>query len=232
VSQDAAHKSQKEYELAVGLMQEQNVPGTFQHLFRALELDPTHADTHLMLGNLFLLRQETKRAEHHLREAIKYRGRFPEARNSLGVLYINQANYAQAIKELRVATSDLLNREPHLAWGNLGLAYYKMKKYRDAEDSLRQSVRMQPKFCVGFLRLGETYMAQKRFEDAQQALTSALEVPEPQCQQMQEVWHLRGLARVQMNHHDQAIEDFERCVEIAAQSTVGRDCRSYLDAAH
>jgi len=233
---EEAMRSQKEYELAVGLMNEQNLPGAFDHLFKAVELDPDNAEAHLLLGNLFMMRREDARAEHHLRESLRLRevahGPTADAHNSLGVLYIHAGRYDDAIRELRKAAGDLTNREPHLAFGNLGWAYQKKGAYRDAVQALQQSVTRQPRFCVGFLRLGETYLAMGDSTRAEQALTQCLEVDDPQCQALQEAWHLRGQARARLGHREDAVADFERCVELEAQSDTGRACRRFLEAGH
>lgn len=227
-------RSQREYELAVGLMNEGSaqLAVTFQHLFSAIELDPENADAHFLLGNLFLFQRDDARAEEHLRAALRIRGRDPQARNSLGVLYIHQRHYDEAIRELREATGDLLNREPHLAWGNLGWAYYEKRDYRHALEALTQAVRLQRRFCVGHYRMGQTYSAMRDYSHAEEALTHALEVQDPSCQAMQEAWLLRGQARAQLGRREDAISDFEHCVTIDAQTDPGHACQRLLEATH
>ncbi len=228
---DQVERSQKEFELAVGLWQEQNAPGAYQHLYRAIELDPDNSDAHLLLGNLFLLRRDFKQAEKHLTEALRIRERFPEARNSLGVLYIHRKNFPKAIAHLKIATQDLLNREPHLAWGNLGWAYTEQGNHVQALQALNRAVQLQPRFCVGHFRMGQNYFSMKRYGQAEEALTAALEVEDPSCQSMQGAWQLRGLVRVKRGRPEQAVDDFERCVEISGESETGRSCRSFLETA-
>jgi tetratricopeptide (TPR) repeat protein len=231
-SPDDMLKSQKEYELAVGLWQEQNTPGTFQHLFIAIGLDNDNAPAHQMLGNLYLFRGEWSKAEKHLREVIRIQKRSPDARNSLGVLYIHQGHYDKAIAELKIATEDLLNREPHLAWGNLGWAYYEKKMYADSEMALRQSVRAEPRFCVGYFRLGQTLSAMKNYEEAEKALTAGLEVNDKSCQGLQEAWQLRGQTRAHLGRREDAVADFERCIELKPETEVGKSCNRQLQAGH
>ncbi len=227
---DDVIRSQKEYELAVGLWQENNLPGAFHHLFRATELDNDNADAHLLLGNLFMMRGNNEKAEKHLREVLRIRTRSPEARNSLGVLFINQRRYEQAVRELREATSDILNREPHLAWGNLGWAYLEMRNYPDAIDALLRAVRHEPRFCVGYYRLGQAYMKLGKAKEADRALTAGLESTDKRCGRLQETWLMRGKVRLEQGEHDRARDDFEKCVEVDADSPVGSECKEALDA--
>jgi type IV pilus assembly protein PilF len=239
-SAEAANRSQKEYELAVGLLGEQNVPAAFEHLFKAVEIDRANPEPHQLLGNLYLLRGDLDDAERELRECKRlaednsaYGVPFiAEVDNSLGVVLVHQKRYDEATVLLRSAASNILNRSPHLAWGNLGWAYNELGKYREAVEALSQAVRHQPRFCLGYYRLGQAELGLRDYERAEDALTRCLEVSDDACKNLQDAWHLRGEARAQLGLRQDAIADFERCVELSSDSPAGRACKSYLEAAH
>ncbi len=69
-----AIRAQKEYELAVGLYEEQNTPAAFEHLFKAIELDPQNPEPHQFLGTLYLLRGDFEKAEQELLKQAKELG--------------------------------------------------------------------------------------------------------------------------------------------------------------
>jgi tetratricopeptide (TPR) repeat protein len=240
VSAENATRAQKEYELAVGLLGEQNVPAAFEHLFKAIELDPRNPEPHQLLGNLYLMRGDLAQAETELKRSKelaekdeRYGPPFvAEVENSLGVVYVHQKRYEEAISVLREAATNIVNRTPYLAWGNLGWAYYEQGRYTDAVSALAQSVRLQGRFCLGYYRLGKTYMALREFERAEDAFTHGLEVPDEGCKNLQDAWHLRGEARAKLGLRQDAIADFERCVELSADSEAGRACQGYLEATH
>lgn len=251
-SEEDVRRSQAEYDLGVGLMQEQNVAGAFQHLREAIRLDPDNADAHLLLGTLHLFRGEYDDSERHLREALRANAALggagrpalnAEANNSLGVLYIHARRYDDAVTVLRQATGDLMNRTPHLAWGNLGWAYLEQGDHAQAEQALTQAVQLQPRFCGGWYRLGRVHFTlgadaeraaagsgQARFESAEGALTHALEVEDEACQRLQDAWRLRGETRARLGRRDEAIADFERCVELDRETESGRACSGFLEA--
>jgi Tfp pilus assembly protein PilF len=239
-SAENAVRAQKEYELAVGLLEERNTPAAFEHLFKAIELDPGNPEPHQLLGNLYLFRGDLEKAEEELKRSKelaerneKYGPPFvAEVENSLGVVYVHQKRYDEAVAVLREAATNIVNRTPYLAWGNLGWAYYEKGQYSDAVSALTQSVRQQSRFCLGYYRLGKTYLALRQFEQAEEALTHALEVPDEECKNLQDAWHLRGEARAQLGLRQDAIADFERCVELSAGSEAGRACQGYLEATH
>jgi type IV pilus assembly protein PilF len=233
-------RAQKEYELAVGLMGEQNIAAAFEHLFKAIELDPKNPESHLLLGNLYLLREDFSKAEAELRRAGELAEGdeqfgppfMAEVENSLGVVLVHEKKYDEAIETLRESATNIVNRNPHLAWGNLGWAYYEKGQYKDAVEALNQAVRHQARFCLGYYRLGQTYTALRDFVNAEDALTRCLEVSDESCKTLQSAWHLRGEARAQLGQRQDAIADFERCVELSSASEAGRACQGYLEATH
>lgn len=237
---DAMVRSQREYELAAGLFGENNVPGALQHFTTALELDPTNAEAHLMLGYVYLTEhayRDYAKSETHLRRALEIvqedpqgmrRGLVPEAHNMLGTLYINQHRYDDAIRELQIAVADIQNRVPHLAWGNLGWAHYEKGNYPAALDALDHALRLQPRFCVGHYRVGQVRFAMHELMEAEQALTQALE-SDPSCATgFQEAYSLRGQVRAQNGRREDAISDFERCLEMGSTTETGRACQRFL----
>ena len=240
-----AEKSSKQYDLAVGLHQEGNTPGAFKTLFRAIDLDPDNARAHLLLGNLFLINRADnpksydERSEKHFLEVLRIENdeekrEHPlssEARNGLGVLYIHQGKYDAALEVLQLAVDDLFNRQAHTAWGNIGLAHIQNKRYDSAIEALQRSVKLQPAFCVGHYRLGEAYAGQGNSQEAERALTRALEA-HPRCDAFQDAWHLRGEARMKLGRREDARADFERCVELQKSTPAGQACARYLEATY
>jgi type IV pilus assembly protein PilF len=240
-----AEKSMKQYELAIGLQSEGNLPGAFKSLYAALELNPNNPKAHLLLANLFLLNREDN-AQHHDPEAEKHFRKVLEiqagehkvvedlaadAHNGLGVLYIHQRKAKAAIPELEAAAGDLFNREAYMAWGNLGWAYSELENYPKAIDSLLKAVRLRRDFCVGHFRLGKALMATKDFAKADQAATSAIEA-DARCGTFQDAWLLRGEARMSLGNREEARADFERCVELQPKSDAGKACGRYLEATY
>ncbi|MFI5307160.1 MAG: tetratricopeptide repeat protein [Polyangiales bacterium] len=236
----------KQYELAIGLQGEGNTPGAFQTLFKAIDIDPGNSKAHLLLATMFLLQRDDNpkdydaKAEAHFRQVLKIQASdtrlseeslVPDARNGLGVLYIHQQRYAEAIAELEKAVGDLFNRDAYMAWGNLGWAQLELKQYPKAIDALARAVRLRPQFCVGFFRLGTAYLAIKEYEKAEQSLTQAIEA-DKRCDGFQDAWHLRGEARMNLGLRDEARADFERCVELEARTDAGKSCSRYLEATY
>lgn len=235
----------KQYELAVGLQAEGNLPGAYHSLYQAIELDPNNPHARLLLANLFLTHRDQdvnvhdQEAEKELREVLRIQASehrveenlAADARTSLGVLYINQRRFDEAIVILNEAVADLFNRQAYLAWGNLGWAYNEKAQYQQAAQALTRSVQLNQRFCVGYYRLGQSFIGLRQLDQAEQALTQALEVDE-RCKQFQDAWFLRGETRANLGHRADAITDFEHCVELGPSTTAGQACQRYLEATH
>ncbi|MCA9583015.1 MAG: tetratricopeptide repeat protein [Myxococcales bacterium] len=230
------HRSMREFDLAVALHEEGNLPGALQHLQKSLELDPENVRAHLLLGFIHNQREDLPLSEKYLREAVRLLEERPdmasllaESRNMLGVVLIRKGEYAEATELLKSAAGDMLNQAPWYAWGNLGWAYYEQKKYKDAEDALLEAIRVQPRFCLGFYWLGRVYFDQGQFEKAEEALTESLEV-DARCGgfENQRAWLLRGETRARLGHRDDAIADFERCMELGQRTEHGKACQRFL----
>lgn len=246
VAPEDVDRSVKQYELAIGLRAEGNVPGAFQTLYRALDYDPDNAKAHLLLANMFLLgrddhsREYDEKAEKHFRDVLRIQASErrdvehnvrADALNGLGVLYIHEGRHEEALEVLREAADDLFNRQAHMAWGNIGWAEIERKHYPEAIEALSRAVKLSPQFCVGYYRLGQAYLATGASEEAEGALTRALEVDE-RCATFQDAWHLRGEARMKLGSREDAHADFERCVELAPSTDIGKACGRYLEATY
>lgn len=237
-SLEQVERSEREYQLGVGLWGERNAAAAFEHVLRALELDPDNAEAHHFLGNLFwIVRHDYQRAEHHFHEALRANGVAPgpaglpaDVRNSLGVLYIHASRYDDAIRVLREAASDLMNREPALSWTNLGWAYHEAGQDEQALEVLGQAVQLAPQMCLAWYRIGQVRAAREEWEPALDALDRALEVENETCNRLQVAWRLRGEVRARLGRRDEAIEDLERCVELSADTEDGRACRRLLES--
>ncbi len=244
-SAEEAKRSMKQYELAVGLQAEGNLPGAYQSLYKAIELDPNNPHAHLLLGKLFLTHRDEDAGVHdqeiekELREVLRIQASADavqenlaaDARNSLGVYFINTRRLDEAVSVLNEAVADLFNREAYLAWGNLGWAYLEKGQHQQAVQATTRSVQLNQRFCVGYYRLGQAFIGMRQLEQAERALTSALEADE-RCKQFQDAWFLRGETRANLGHRTDAITDFEHCVELGAASTAGQACQRYLEATH
>lgn len=193
---------------------------------QALEANPDNPDATYLAGFLYASRGDYADAERYLLRTLAIDDTYTDARNTLGVVYNNQARYEEAVAVLERAADDLLYPTPHLVLGNLGQSYLEAGRLPEAIDVLLRSVREQPRFCIGYLRLGDAY--QRRGDDprAIEALTAAVGVDDPGCLRLQPAWRLLGEVRLRSGDAAAAAEAFATCEEIDPRSDDGTVCRS------
>lgn len=234
--EDAEH-SRKQHDLARELEKEGNIPGALQHANNALELDPSNYEAHYLLGHIYLKRKNFEKAEEHLREGIRITSERKdltsahlEGRNLLGALFMDQKRWKDAETEFRASAVDPMNHSPWLPWGNLGVALFQQKRYAEAEEALLQGVRAQERFCFGYYWLARTYRKMEQLDKAELAATQAL-TADDQCGGVvnQQSWRLRGEIRAARDDWRGAIDDLERCVELAPMSVEGKECQLILE---
>lgn len=231
-------QAQRERDLAGALYNEGNIPGAVQHVRRALELDPEYAEAHLLYAWILYGRRDLNDALNHAQRTVdllvqqqRQGSTLAVARNLLGVVLIELERPADAIAPLELSANDAMNTQPHLAFGNLGLAQLEAGQHEEAILSLQESVARQARFCVGFHRLGRAYFELERFAEAETALTQSLEADESCTDNpaLQNAWRLRGETRAQLERASDATADFERCVSLGADTPDGSFCQRLLD---
>ncbi|MBC7171175.1 MAG: tetratricopeptide repeat protein [Polyangiaceae bacterium] len=231
----------REVQLAASLREEGSIPGAIQHLRTALDLEPKNAEAEILLGWIYYERRDLPKAVEHVGRGVRLLeaqdregSTLAEARNMFGIILIDTGEHAEAVEVLELSATDVMNRAPHLAYGNLGMAFLAAGRREDALAALQRSVELQPRFCVGHFRIGRLQFEGDRFEEAEEALVQALEA-DPACadaRELQPAWLLRGEARARLGLREEALADFERCVVLGPQTAEGRRCQAFLDGGH
>jgi Tfp pilus assembly protein PilF len=228
VSEQAQNLSQSLVALAQESFQNNDLGDALRKALQATETDPTNPDATYMAGFVYAVRGEYVEAERYFKKTIELDTTFTDARNALGQIFNNQGRYGEAIAILEEAAADLLYPTPHLVQGNLGQAYLGAADYDKAVEWLMRSVREEPRFCVGWYRLGDAYFRQGDDASAEQALVAAVTVEEPACRQFQAAWRMLGEVRLRTGAVGGAAEAFGICAGIDADSDDGAACAAAL----
>ena len=229
-------QSQAEYDIATDLWLTRSQPRrALEHALKAVELDENNAHARHLVALLYLdfcSRDEREchldRAEASARNALAKDEDFREAKNTLGVVLIHRAKYAEAVRVLQALSGDILYQTPENAWGNLGWAYLESGRYEQAIDALSRSVAVQPSFCVGHFRLGRAYAKRGDTGSALQAFTNAVSVEHERCKGLQAAYLERAGVLTTLGRRDEARADLKRCVELDRHNAPGRECTAIL----
>lgn len=204
-------------------------------VLKAIELDDENYEAEHLASLIFLdfcklgnAECQLNSVEAHARRALDLRPEFLEARNTLGVALLHQERAAEAVDVLQPLTQNILYKTPENAWGNLGWAYMKLDKPKQAVDALERSVSAQPQFCVGFYRLGLAQEALGQNGEARASFTQALEVSEGRCKGLQAAYAGRARVAGALELNDSALVDLKTCIQLDKTTDSGRECSVLL----
>ena len=107
------------------------------------------------------------------RKAVELDPAFAEAQLNIGVVLAETASWEEAASAYRKAIALPTLSTPHVAYQNLGLAYYHLKRYREAEEALRFAITLDPQLAPAFYHLGLVFTVQNRSDDAKAAFRRA-----------------------------------------------------------
>lgn len=233
-AQSPERQAEAEYDLARDYFYKGEQRAALDHALKAVDLDDSNAKALYFTSELFLAfcagnegltASDCKlaKAEQYARKAISQDDAFRDAKNLLGNVLILENKYKDAIEVLQPLVKDPSYTASYLAWGNLGWAQVQDGSIDQGIASLKNAV-TQPKFCVGYYRLGVAYDKKGDLGQAEQSFTQAVQVESPDCQALQDAWQARGEVRLKQNKRDVACQDLTRCREISDQTASGKAC--------
>jgi tetratricopeptide (TPR) repeat protein len=106
---------------------------------RAVQQTPS-APVLANLGYSYMLRSEWQEAKLNLEKAIELDSTLQEAHNNLAIVLARSGDSAAALQQLMTTS------RPAVALNNMGVLYLQEKKLRQAEDSFRESLRLEPNY--------------------------------------------------------------------------------------
>jgi Tfp pilus assembly protein PilF len=233
-AQSVERQSEAEYDLARDSFYKGSPRSALDHALKAVQLDDANAKALYFTSTVYLWFCSTDAgltspdcrladADAFARKALKADDTFRDARNLLGQILILEKRYDEAITTLEPLTKDPAYTANYLAWGNLGWAQVLGGQVEAGIASLRNAI-TQPRFCVGHYRLGLAFEKKGDMVLAEKALTDAISVESPDCQNLQDAWEARAHVRMKLGKVADARADYQRCREISADSQTGKTC--------
>ena len=152
-----------------------NYTAALKELLDAEKLDPDDPVTHNYLGIIYQKKQLPDLAISHFKKAIELNSGYSQARNNLGVTYLDLKEWDSAIATFKDVLSDLLYATPQFPLANIGRAYFNKKEYGLAEVYFKKALEKQPNFIVALNGLGETYITTKNYPKAIEVYEKAIQ---------------------------------------------------------
>jgi type IV pilus assembly protein PilF len=170
---DTQNKFDAHRKIGMGFMIAHNYPAAIGELIIAEKLKPDAPEIHNDLALVYFFRDHPVDAERELRKALRLRPTFTDARNNLGRLYIELAQYPDAIRELTQCEHDLTYAAPEKVQYNLALVKYKTGEYAESKEHAQRALSRAPKMCESLLLVGESDFQMSRYVNAQTELVRA-----------------------------------------------------------
>ncbi len=229
-------QSESEYDLAVDTYHKGEYRQSLDHVLKAVELNDENAKANKFAAELYVLFCDKGEdltgpdchidlAEKYARAAVKADSKFNDAKNTLASVFILKKKYKEAIDIYSEIVKDPTYETMYLAWGNLGWAQVQAGQLDEGIRSLKNST-TEPRFCVGYYRLGVAYEKKGDSAAALSAYTTAL--GNEGCQRLQDAFAARARVLLALGKPQDARADLDKCRGIGEGSKTGKTCVKML----
>ncbi len=134
-------------------------------LERAVEINPSLAESHINLGNIYLGKDRIREAIEEYEEALEIKPNDAKIHNNLGNAYTKSGRLRKAVSQYTLS----VELEPNFteAYKNLANAYYSQERYGMAVSKLMQAIAIEPHDPNLYRQLGDVY---SRMEDCEKGI--------------------------------------------------------------
>lgn len=126
--------------IANGALLEGDPTSALEYLIRAEKIDQTLPELYHSKALALFAKSDRVGAVDAARRAVKLKPDYSEANNTLGKLLLDQNDLTQAEPALSRAANDPLYRDSPKARTNLGILYYRLKRWDEAKRQLDLAV--------------------------------------------------------------------------------------------
>jgi len=225
LSQGEKNRSIYHFQMGQSFYAENNFTGALQELTEAEKLTPRDPELLNLLGLTFFRKGHFDLAEAKYLKALDQKENFSEARNNLGVNYLEMKRWDDAIVQFKLVQDDIFYQGQENAAINLGLAYLGKGDYPQALSVLRAQVARNGSDPRTRLNLGRVYFAMDKTELAVEEYEKALQLNRSYASAH---YHM-GLAQMKLKDAQAAKGAFQEVVRLVPDSEIGQLSREYLD---
>jgi type IV pilus assembly protein PilF len=218
-------KASYHYQMGISLLAERNYTKALVELTEAEKIDPHDPALLNCLGQAYFFKQKYEIAEKKYLHAIELKPGFSEARNNLGVNYLEMQRWDDAIAQLQRVVDDIFYQNHDDATVNLALAYYGKGDNAAALSLMRPVLARNPRNPAVRLNMGRIYLADDKAALAVAEFRKAVELNRNFTKAR---YHL-AMALLKTRDIDAAKEEFREILRLDPDGELGQLSREHLD---
>jgi tetratricopeptide (TPR) repeat protein len=182
-------------------------------LERAVEINPTLAESRMNLGNIYLKKDRIEDAIHEYEAALDIDPGNAKTHNGLGNAYTKRGRLNDAISQYMRS----IELEPDFieAYKNLANAYYEQEKFGQAAAQLKQAIILEPQDPNLHKQLGDVYSRMGDYEKGISQYKKALEIK----RNFAEAHYGLALCYNKLDLFDDEIQAYKRALAIKPDMT-------------
>jgi superkiller protein 3 len=164
------------YDRALSYLNEKQPAPAMTALQEAISVNPNQAVYRDTLGVVLLELGRPDMALEHFKKAVEIDPIYADAYFHMGTALAEARKWDEAVTAYKKALSLPTLTIPESANQNLGLALYHLKRYQEAEQTLRFAISLDPKLQAAYYNLGLVFVAENRKEEAKAAFRQAAQL--------------------------------------------------------
>jgi len=220
---DKTKMAQGYFEKGLAYYQQKNYELASVEFNRSLQTDSSNKLPYYYLGIISDTRGKPEDAVRYYKEAIILDPDFSEAYNALGVVYVKQEKWQEALKCFKKALDNKLYTTPHIPYLNMGDMYMTQKNYAKAVEAYRESKRLANLEITCF-KLGTALYEAGRTKEAIREFQEGVDMA-PQNTYLR---YSLAIALLKDNNKAAAIAEFKKVVELAPGSEIAQKAKDYI----
>ncbi|MGH7390977.1 MAG: tetratricopeptide repeat protein [Candidatus Rokuibacteriota bacterium] len=154
------------YERGLSHLDKREAAPALAAIQEAISIDGTVPVYWNALGWIYLQLGHPDVAYRAFSRAVELDGTWAEAQLNAGVALAEMGRWEEALAAYRKTLNIPGLSTPHSAYQNMGVAFYNLKRYGEAEEALRFAIGLEPKLTAAYYHLGLVLAATGRPEAA------------------------------------------------------------------
>ncbi len=142
--QSAEERSKIHADLSANYLQRGQLDVAFEEIKISLDLDKNNKSANYIMALIQIRLKKSEKAEAYFKKAIKEPDPLTSAQHDYANLLCRNGEYKKAEDLYKDLLGNVLYKARARLLSNVGACFFKQEKYREAENALRQSLRLNP----------------------------------------------------------------------------------------